>query len=217
MLRFLTAGESHGQALVMTLDGMPAGLQVDVEALNAQLKRRQGGYGRGRRMQIESDRAEILSGVFEGVTTGAPISLITYNGDVDSSKYENLRDVFRPGHADYTFDAKYVDGKAVTIDVPAKLQNGDQKKIRQLAVQAFQVLKCEDYARVDMFYREDGSVFINEINTIPGFTNSSMYPMMWNERGISFTDLITRLIDLSIERCLLNERLQSDYASSLKY
>ena len=63
MLRFLTAGESHGQALVVTVDGVPAGLSIDIDALNAQLRRRQGGYGRGRRMQIESDRAEVLSGV----------------------------------------------------------------------------------------------------------------------------------------------------------
>jgi chorismate synthase len=59
MLRFLTAGESHGQALVITVDGMPAGLSLDIDALNAQLRRRQGGYGRGRRMQIESDRAAV--------------------------------------------------------------------------------------------------------------------------------------------------------------
>src|SRR3970040_16851 len=81
MLRFLTAGESHGQALVGTLDGMPAGLELDIDALNAQLRRRQGGYGRGRRMQIESDRAEILSGVRHGVTTGAPIALLIRNRD----------------------------------------------------------------------------------------------------------------------------------------
>ena len=73
MLRFLTAGESHGQALVLTVDGMPAGLNIDIAALNAQLRRRQGGYGRGRRMQIESDTAEILAGVRHGRTTGAPI------------------------------------------------------------------------------------------------------------------------------------------------
>ena len=81
MLRFLTAGESHGQALVMTLDGMPAGLELDIDALNAQLRRRQGGYGRGRRMQIESDRAEILAGVRHGRTTGAPIALLIRNRD----------------------------------------------------------------------------------------------------------------------------------------
>src|SRR5687768_16322887 len=81
MLRFLTAGESHGQALVVTIDGMPAGLHIDIDALNAQLRRRQGGYGRGRRMQIESDRAAILAGVRHGVTTGSPIALLIRNRD----------------------------------------------------------------------------------------------------------------------------------------
>src|SRR6187200_3208480 len=81
MLRFLTAGESHGQTLVMTLDGMPAGLEIDVDALNAQLRRHQGGYGRGRRMQIESDTAEVIAGVRRGRTTGAPIALLIRNRD----------------------------------------------------------------------------------------------------------------------------------------
>src|ERR671913_230516 len=81
MLRFLTAGESHGQALVVTVDGMPAGLQLDIDALNEQLRRRQGGYGRGRRMAIESDRAEILTGVRHGQTTGAPIAMLIRNRD----------------------------------------------------------------------------------------------------------------------------------------
>jgi chorismate synthase len=81
MLRFLTAGESHGQALVITVDGMPAGLQVDIDGLNAQLRRRQGGYGRGRRMQIESDTAEVFAGIRRGRTTGAPIALLIRNRD----------------------------------------------------------------------------------------------------------------------------------------
>ncbi|MBY0434336.1 MAG: D-alanine--D-alanine ligase, partial [Cyclobacteriaceae bacterium] len=100
----------------------------------------------------------------------------------------------------YTFDAKYVDGKAVTIDVSAKLPKEAVEKIRSVSIRSFQALKCEDYARVDLFYTEQGDVFVNEINTIPGFTNSSMYPMMWRERGVSFTELITRLVHLSIER-----------------
>ena len=81
MLRFLTAGESHGQALVATLDGVPAGLELEFTAIDAQLRRRQGGYGRGRRMAIESDHAEILSGVRHGSTTGAPIALLVRNKD----------------------------------------------------------------------------------------------------------------------------------------
>ena len=123
MLRFLTAGESHGQALVVTIDGMPAGLRVDIDALNAQLRRRQGGYGRGRRMQIESDRAEILAGVRHGVTTGAPIALLIRNRDwvnwqqtmfveaemPESATGARKADVTRPrpGHADLAGAIKY--------------------------------------------------------------------------------------------------------------
>src|SRR5688572_27838228 len=123
MLRFLTAGESHGQALVVTVDGMPAGLQLDIDALNAQLRRRQGGYGRGRRMAIESDRAEILAGVRHGRTTGAPIAMLIRNRDwvnwqqtmyVESQMPEGATgarraDVTRPrpGHADLAGAIKY--------------------------------------------------------------------------------------------------------------
>jgi chorismate synthase len=81
MLRFLTAGESHGQALVATLEGMPAGVPIAQAAIDEQLKRRQGGYGRGRRMAIESDRAQILAGIRRGRTTGAPIALLITNKD----------------------------------------------------------------------------------------------------------------------------------------
>ena len=123
MLRFLSAGESHGQALVITVDGMPAGLEIDIDGLNRQLRRRQGGYGRGRRMQIESDRAEILAGVRKGRTTGAPIAMLIRNRDwvnwqqtmhVEKEMPEgatgaNRADVTRPrpGHADLAGALKY--------------------------------------------------------------------------------------------------------------
>src|SRR5688500_1995492 len=123
MLRFLTAGESHGQALVVTVDGMPAGLRIDIDALNDQLRRRQGGYGRGRRMQIESDRAEILAGVRHGRTTGAPIALLIRNRDwvnwqqtmyVEAEMPEGASGARkgevtrpRPGHADLAGAIKY--------------------------------------------------------------------------------------------------------------
>src|SRR5882762_8233411 len=81
MLRFLTAGESHGKALIAIIEGVPAGLTIDFDAVTAQLRRRQGGYGRGRRMAIESDRAEAVSGVRHGVSTGAPIALMIANKD----------------------------------------------------------------------------------------------------------------------------------------
>src|SRR6266702_5431312 len=81
MVRFLTAGESHGKALVTIVEGLPAGLTIDFDAITAELRRRQGGYGRGRRMAIELDRAEALSGIRHGVSTGAPIALLIPNKD----------------------------------------------------------------------------------------------------------------------------------------
>jgi chorismate synthase len=123
MLRFLTAGESHGQALVITVDGMPAGLQLDIPSLDEQLKRRQGGYGRGRRMAIESDRVEVLAGVRHGRTTGAPVAFLIRNRDwvnwqqtmyVEPEMPEGASGVRRPevtrprpGHADLAGAIKY--------------------------------------------------------------------------------------------------------------
>jgi D-alanine-D-alanine ligase len=117
----------------------------------------------------------------------------------------------------YTFDAKYVDGEAVKIDVPAKINEKDSARIRELSIKAYQALHCEDFARVDLFLTEGGDVFINEINTIPGFTNSSMFPMMWKERGVSFTDLITRLIGFALERHAKSKRIERGYQSNLKF
>jgi len=123
MLRFLTAGESHGQGLVTILEGLPAGLTIDTDAMTVELRRRQGGYGRGRRMAIESDRAEILSGVRRGRTTGAPVALLVRNKDWEN--WQNTMHVEpqapagatganraavvrpRPGHADLAGALKY--------------------------------------------------------------------------------------------------------------
>jgi D-alanine-D-alanine ligase len=117
----------------------------------------------------------------------------------------------------YTFDAKYVDSEAVHIKVPAPLDRSQSDLIRDLSVKAFQTLCCEDFARVDLFLAGDNKVYINEINTIPGFTNSSMFPMMWKERGISFTALISRLVELGFERFEKSKRIERDFQSSLKF
>jgi D-alanine-D-alanine ligase len=84
-------------------------------------------------------------------------------------------------------------------------------------VKAFEALHCQDFSRIDLFLDKKGKIYINEINTIPGFTNSSMYPMMWKERGISFTDLISRLLNLAQERYDRGKRIQRDFESSLKF
>jgi chorismate synthase len=105
MLRFYTAGESHGKGLVAILEGMPAGVPVREEEIDAQLRRRQLGYGRGKRMAIEEDRVEILSGVIRGETTGAPIALWVANRDWRPDEPDITRP--RPGHADLTGALKY--------------------------------------------------------------------------------------------------------------
>lgn len=105
MLRFLTAGESHGRALVAVIEGLPAGLSIDEEAINAQMARRMLGYGRGGRMQIEQDRAEIVSGVIRGETIGAPVALWIENRDWRRDEPDITRP--RPGHADLVGALKY--------------------------------------------------------------------------------------------------------------
>src|SRR3954470_4192824 len=123
MLRFLTAGESHGKALVAILEGVPAGLPIDVDAITSDLRRRQTGYGRGRRMLIESDRAEPLSGIRHGVTTGGPIAMLIPNKDWENWQRTMYAEAEmpaeaagadrlpvtrpRPGHADLAGFAKY--------------------------------------------------------------------------------------------------------------
>lgn len=118
--RFLTAGESHGPALTALIEGVPAGLTITAEPINVQLKRRQGGYGRGARQKIESDTAEILSGIRFGRTMGSPITLVVRNRDwanwTTKMSIEPLAEgveapkeirVPRPGHADFTGMMKY--------------------------------------------------------------------------------------------------------------
>ena len=109
MLRFLDAGESHGKCLIGIIEGLPAGLSLSERKINQDLKRRQGGYGRGERMKIEQDQVEILSGLVEGKTIGSPLGLMIKNKDWENwqdKKYPSLT-IPRPGHADFTGAIKY--------------------------------------------------------------------------------------------------------------
>lgn len=109
MLRFLTAGESHGPSLTAILDGMPAGLSISPDIINKELARRQKGYGSGGRMKIETDTVQILGGVMAGETTGAPIALLVQNDDHVKWKGKAVEPMTapRPGHADLTGAVKY--------------------------------------------------------------------------------------------------------------
>lgn len=109
MIRFLTAGESHGPMLTCIIEGLPAGLALDIEAINQELARRQTGYGSGGRMQIEKDRARITSGFMKGVTTGGPLAVLVENRDFKNWKEKDIEAITtpRPGHADLTGAVKY--------------------------------------------------------------------------------------------------------------
>jgi chorismate synthase len=115
MLRYWTAGESHGPALVALVDGFPAGLTVDPAAIDAELRRRQGGYGRGGRQRIETDSVTFLSGLWKGVTLGSPLALEVVNRD---AKLERLDDVDRPrpGHADLAGSIKHMGGVRAVLE-----------------------------------------------------------------------------------------------------
>lgn len=107
LFRITTWGESHGKAVGVVVEGCPAGLPLSVRDVQLELDRRRPGQSAYTTQRKEGDEIYILSGVFEGMTTGTPISMLVWNRDVDSSAYEPIRDVFRPGHADYTYTAKY--------------------------------------------------------------------------------------------------------------
>lgn len=107
LFRITTWGETHGKGVGVVIDGCPAGLPLEEQDIQIYLDRRKPGQSKYTTKRQEEDRVEILSGVFEGKTTGTPISLIVFNTDQRSKDYSNIMDVYRPGHADYTFDKKY--------------------------------------------------------------------------------------------------------------
>lgn len=109
----------------------------------------------------------------------------------------------------YAYDTKYIDDNGAQVVVPAAIAPEVNDHIRAIAVQAYQTLGCAGMARVDVFLTPDNKVIINEINTLPGFTNISMYPKLWQASGLGYTDLITRLIELALARHQADSALKS--------
>jgi len=100
----------------------------------------------------------------------------------------------------YSYDAKYIDEQGVTFEMPARLSADEEARAQAIALRAFQALECEGLARVDLFLARTGEFLVNEINTLPGFTAISMYPKLWALSGLSQQELVTRLIELALER-----------------
>ena len=116
-----------------------------------------------------------------------------------------------PNHDFYSYEAKYIDEHGAVLEIPANLSGDIVKKIQELAVKTFKTLSCEGLGRIDFFLKENGDVLVNEINTIPGFTSISMYPKLWEASGISYTELIDRLIKLALERFKKEQKLKTFY------
>jgi D-alanine-D-alanine ligase len=105
-----------------------------------------------------------------------------------------------PSHEFYDFEAKYLDD-ALKLEIPAQVPDPVRTSVRELSLRAFRALDCEGFARVDFFYEEaTGRVLLNEVNTIPGFTPKSMFPMLWAASGLAYPDLVARLVELATER-----------------
>ncbi|MEG0483681.1 MAG: D-alanine--D-alanine ligase [Acinetobacter sp.] len=100
----------------------------------------------------------------------------------------------------YSYEAKYIDNQSSEVVIPALISEEESKKLRDISIKAFKVLGCLGLARVDFFLTEKGEILLNEVNTLPGFTNNSMYPKLWENTGISYSELITQLLELALER-----------------
>jgi D-alanine-D-alanine ligase len=112
-------------------------------------------------------------------------------------------------HTFYDYTAKYLDANGSVTMIPADLDKVTQTKIREIAVQTYKTLHCEGMARVDVFVTENKEIIVNEVNSLPGFTDISMYPKLWEAGGIAYADLITKLIELAIERSVDEDKMQT--------
>lgn len=207
VLRFLTAGESHGQALVTILDGLPAGLRVSAEAIATQLARRQRGYGRGRRMAIESDRADIIGGVRAGETIGGPVALIIRNRDWENwqrtmavtpdvpegATGANRAPVTRPrpGHADLAGAIKY--------------DRSDIRDVLERASARETAARVAAGALAAEFLRAVGIDITSHVVAIGGVSISAAHTVSFERAASLADDAPLRCVDSGVEQQMMAE------------
>ena len=145
--------------------------------------------------------------LIEAAVTGREIELAVLGGTPPSVSVAG-EVVVRHPDGFYSYDAKYLDESGARLELPARLAPDVLARAQAMAARVFEVLECEGMARVDLFLESDGRLLVNEINTIPGFTAISMYPKLWELSGIAPRELVTRLIDLALERARTRAALQ---------
>jgi D-alanine-D-alanine ligase len=156
-------------------------------------------YDRKVLVEAAVNAREIEVSVLENPEAGAA-PLVSIPGEID------------PTHEFYSYEAKYLDEKGATLIIPAKLDPEETKQAQELGQKAFAVLECEGMARVDLFLdRTTKTFFLNEVNTIPGFTSISMYPKLWQASGIPYPELLSRLVDLAISRQEKKKKLVREF------
>src|SRR5256714_798475 len=139
-------------------------------------------------VEVAVDAREIELSVLENPDSGAD-PLVSVPGEI------------KPNHEFYSYEAKYLDEKGAALIIPAKLDADQIRRVQDIGRKAFLTMECEGMARVDLLLdRTSEKLFFNELNTIPGFTSISMYPKLWEASGISYTELLSRLVDLAISR-----------------
>ena len=142
---------------------------------------------------------EIELSVLENSVYGEP-PLVSVAGEINAT------------HEFYSYEAKYLDENGATMKIPAEITKEQLAKAQDIARRAFTALECEGLARVDLFLdKVDGKFYFNEVNTMPGFTSISMYPKMWEASGVSYGDLLTKLVELAIARKTRKSSLVRDF------
>ncbi|MBD3327877.1 D-alanine--D-alanine ligase [Candidatus Peregrinibacteria bacterium] len=126
----------------------------------------------------------------------------------DNPKASQIGEITPTGHAFYSYESKYLDKKGAELKIPAELDEKTKNSIRKIAIDTFKILNCEGLARVDVFLTKDQQIYVNEINTLPGFTSISMYPSLWKASGIEYKNLITELIEYAIKRFNRDKKLK---------
>jgi D-alanine-D-alanine ligase len=191
-------------------DADPQGVSAELQSLGFPLFTKPANAGSSVGIRKVRDAAGVLDAVrhafefdtkviVESAIAGREIELAVLGGNPATVSVAGEIIVDHPDGF-YSYDAKYIDEKGARLELPARLSADELQRAQALALETFQVLECEGLARVDLFLKADGSLLVNEINTIPGFTAISMYPKLWGLSGVGPTQLVSRLIDLALER-----------------